>query len=147
VQPLEGPRLKLNRAREHFHAISQEFEAWGRGHIYGTVGEFDAETSYYVFKVRVLERPPERWGVMIGDLAHNARSALDHIAWQLVLLNNAEPTRRTQFPIFKSPEDYEARAEPMLAGMHERNQATVAALQPYTRGDHPEWDPLWVLAD
>jgi hypothetical protein len=39
------------------------------------------------------------FGIIVGDIAHNLRSSLDHLVWQLVLQNRRLPSRRNQFPI------------------------------------------------
>lgn len=65
---------------------------------YQSEGAFDANTSEWVVRFCVLEAPPLKWGVLIGDVVHNLRSALDHLAWQLVLRNGGESSWRTQFP-------------------------------------------------
>jgi hypothetical protein len=59
----------------------------------------------YIFSVAAI---PEEWrlevGVIIGDVAHNLRSALDHLFWQLHCHYIGVPkprwdTRKVQFPI------------------------------------------------
>jgi hypothetical protein len=40
------------------------------------------------------------WAGILGDVVHNWRSALDHLVWQLVLLDTGEDgTPEHQFPI------------------------------------------------
>jgi hypothetical protein len=54
------------------------------------------------FRVQAL---PHTVAAVAGDVVHNLRSALDHVAWQLVLTNGGTPVepgsgrRATQFPI------------------------------------------------
>jgi len=40
-----------------------------------------------------------------GDIVHNLRSALDHLAFQLVLAGGHTPTTETAFPVGKSPRE------------------------------------------
>jgi hypothetical protein len=40
------------------------------------------------------------WGVRVGEFAHDLRSALDNLVWQLVLVNGKEPGDHNQFPIY-----------------------------------------------
>jgi hypothetical protein len=56
---------------------------------------------------------PTEWVLLVGDFAANARSALDHLAWQLALRNTWRASREkkarrpwppedTEFPIYAS---------------------------------------------
>ncbi len=38
-----------------------------------------------------MEAPSQRWGILIGEFVHNLAFSLDHLAWQLVLLNGGTP--------------------------------------------------------
>jgi hypothetical protein len=69
------------------------------------VGEFNRQTSEYVIRGKVT-KPTGEIGVIAGDAVHNLRSALDHLAWQLALLNTAKPHPRTQFPIARSESEF-----------------------------------------
>ena len=51
-----------------------------------------------VFAVRVTSPPPIELSVLVGDVVHQLRSAVDHIAYELVRAAGNTPTRRTAFP-------------------------------------------------
>jgi len=53
--------------------------------------------------------PPEDLALIAGDAIHNLRSALDHIAWELVAAGSSEPNHRTQFPVGKTQASYRER--------------------------------------
>lgn len=87
--------------------------------------------------------------VIIGDVVHNLRSALDHVTWQLVLANGGEPKsgpKGTQFPIRCDPPD-------SLSVDAKRGEVSGAALkkikeaQPSTKRDPDDCSqhPLAVL--
>jgi hypothetical protein len=84
--------------------------------------------------------PNPEWGLLIGDIAHNARSALDHLVWQLVILSGNRPTRDNQFPIFQVEKDYWeipkdhslSNRDRMLGGVSEEYRAIIDGIQPYT---------------
>jgi hypothetical protein len=107
----------------------------GRGVLpstpYALIGSFDDASTEYVFRARVFENPPRRFGVLIGDVLHNMRSALDHLAWQLVLLNGSQPGRATAFPILDSPADYQRAAPRMLAGIAPSHAAEIKSVPPF----------------
>jgi hypothetical protein len=95
--------------------------------------QFDRETNEIVYFGHVLHPPPLRIGVVIGDLIHNLRSALDHLVWQLVLWNGEQPTRDNQFPVCLERNDWPRAARRMLAGARSEHVDLVEAVQPYRR--------------
>jgi hypothetical protein len=99
---LAGIRAKLDRANVHLETLHSEVQAFRKRQPYRIEGEFDAERSGYVFCLHIVERPPIRWGVLIGELVHNARSALDNLIWELVLLNGKQPGRWNSYPVCDS---------------------------------------------
>lgn len=44
-----------------------------------------------------------QWRLQIGEILFNLRSCLDHLAWQLVILDGGKPGEYTQFPIRETP--------------------------------------------
>jgi hypothetical protein len=131
--PLDGCRAKLARAAELWNELAASLVEFLQQGPYQPEGSFDAETSEWVVRFRVLDDAPLRWGVLIGDVAHNLRSALDHLAWQLVLLNGAEPSWRTQFPIFVEEAGYRRASggQAQIAGMSEEDKERIDQLQPF----------------
>ena len=89
---------------------------------------------------------PSTWlAVLIGDCLYNARSALDHLAWQLVVVNCQSPSTHTAFPIFNDPSLYKRFSKRKLDGMHDDAVAAIKDIQPcYGRNRH--WNrTLWAL--
>jgi hypothetical protein len=70
-------------------------------------------------------------GALIGDVVHNLRSALDHLAWQPVLRAGGEPDWRTQFPIFSTEAAYDPKSLRQTAGMAAADARKLPALQPF----------------
>jgi hypothetical protein len=68
---------------------------------YAVRGQFHPDRGEYVFVGKILRPLPDtvHWGVVLGDVLHNFRSALDHLVWQLVLLNGKKGSTDNQFPI------------------------------------------------
>ncbi len=48
----------------------------------------------------LAEPPAPEWGVLLGDYAHNLRSALDNLVTVLVVRNGKLPVRANSFPIY-----------------------------------------------
>lgn len=101
MPPLDGPRAKVERAKSQLKALHRTSQALFEQHPYsGVKAEFDRKAGYY--NVRAQGGPPalpDEWSVVIGEIAHDLRSAVDGLAWQLALLNTPEPYDRTAFPI------------------------------------------------
>jgi hypothetical protein len=93
---------------------------------------------------------PLRFSVICGEIVHDLRSSLDHLAWQLVIAAKNEPSRKTCFPIFisdpRSDKDALTRYEGCVKGMSVRAKALIHQLQPFERSStFPEGDPLAIL--
>lgn len=130
---LDGCRAKLARAEELWDEVWASLNGFLEQGPYQSEGAFDPNSSEWVVRFRVLEEPPLKWGVLIGDVVHNLRSALDHLAWQLVLRNGGEPSWRTQFPIYADENSY-LRAnggQAQIAGMSEEDKNRIEERQPF----------------
>lgn len=75
---------------------------------------FASETNFVLYVDEVAE-VPLTFSAIIGDVLYDLRSALDHLAWQLVIANGGTPNRDTAFPIYSSPAGREFRVK--TAGM------------------------------
>lgn len=83
-----------------------------------------------------------RYGVLIGDIAHNLRSALDHLAWELVRIgSDRQPRmpRMVQFPCCDTPGEFRAELGKRLPGVGAEYIAAIEDLQPYKRGKLPQF--------
>jgi hypothetical protein len=93
----------------------------------------------------------------MGDVIYDLRSALDHLAWQLVIANGGTPVTpednagpSTAFPIFHSKEGAKGGPRPPVSiagGVNTAALAVIERLQPYHRVDDPQLDPLWQLSE
>jgi hypothetical protein len=136
VHPLHACWLKLNRARAHLETLDGEIAAWLAQKPYEVFGEYEpGPPEDYVFRVRFFAPVPPEWGLLVGDFAHNARSALDQLAWQLVLESGGTPSKRTQFPILVDPVWDSAEGKERLDGANKRFLDLVEECQPYKRAD------------
>ena len=105
-------------------------------------------------KSEKLEPVPPEWGLLLGDFAHNARSALDHLAYRVVMLGNGIHREQTQFPILDVPWKWPETAAYRLGGASERHIGIIESFQPYHRHDSQGWhsglqaieDPLSILS-
>lgn len=147
--PLVAVYAKLGRAEIHLKALQDQVATFLDSEPYGIREHFHPDKGSYCLTIEVRHEPPLLLSVILGDLIHNLRSALDHLAWQLVLANNSEPTKRTQFPIFTSDP---VSGEPLnkltrnVKGMDKTVVDELRRIQPHTAGDRADHHSLAILA-
>jgi hypothetical protein len=134
----EGIAIKLARAQIHRYAFKQH--VWDLDHFgsYRFAGKVHGNGAKHVY--RAVDPPPlaPNFSAILGDCIHNFRSALDHLACQLVIASDGTPSNRTQFPFHKSRafwnESTRAR-EPVRIDIHPGIRSdiiqAVEAVQPY----------------
>jgi hypothetical protein len=136
--PLAGVLAKLNRAQEHLEALHSQLPAFLDRKPHRFSAELDPERRRYSMRVTILEDPPLEWSIIVGDIAHNLRSALDHLAWQLVIASGNKPSGGTQFPIFSTEPVSRNQRESwnrMVKGMRDDILLLIKDVQPYKAGD------------
>lgn len=101
----------------------------------------EAVSGDLVYRVRVRSQPPLDWSVLVGDVVHNARSALDHLAHRLVECGGGIPTEATHFPISDQEAGYGEKVRKALKGAEMTSREAIKALKPWHGGD----DRLWKL--
>lgn len=139
---LESSRLRLNRASEQLNSLKAEIEQFIGRNPYRTPIKLDPNAEWQTMYWRILEEPSPRWGVIIGEVAHNLRSALDHAVWQAALLHlEREPTeeeaRNIYFPIANTERQFTSSA----VVSHFLSDEAVAAIQrtqPYRGGQRAQ---------
>ena len=109
-----GVWAKIERAQEHLDALRRET---GLGVVTPVPDayripmrlEYEPNSGDHVFRATATlpEDAVRRVGILVGDIAHNLRSALDHLVWQLSLIGTGgrEPNNPNiiKFPIQDSP--------------------------------------------
>lgn len=147
---LDGIRAKLDRAHVHLKALQAEIPVFFARDPYEVGMNLDCKAGKCSVHIEVREHPPLAWSVMVGDIVHNLRSALDHLAWQLVLVSGAEPViGATQFPIFTSePGNSNERGKwnRYVAGMADPILEYMREVQPYADRDGAHEHSLVILA-
>ena len=146
---LDGVRAKLARADEHFDLLEREIDTFLADEskpVALSIPYLDPDSGYHLVYAVVEHAPPLRLGVIVGDVIHNVRSALDHLVWQLVLLNGGKPGRDHSFPIADHPNDFAAQAVKRLDGVAPRHRAVIESVQPYHGSGGPENTYLGLLS-
>jgi hypothetical protein len=138
--------LKIDRARRHTDDLEAEIRAyWQTGPVSiqgtGTTLTANDGTGARTFTVKSIRPLPDSFALLVGDAAHNIRSALDHFTWAGV----RDPDRMTMFPIWGTEGTPTAKAWHTevcrrLRGASLTLQAAVLRLQPWPTGRDPQ---LW----
>lgn len=124
-----GAKAKLARAVILHEQLTKEVDEYTAALEGALVHRVLARGRVHSYLMKSPQPPPADWALVVGDIAHNARTALDHAAWQLVLAAGGTPDRRTTFPLLPERPD-----RPLLPGLSENLHRAVEAEQPYMRG-------------
>src|SRR5205823_7613077 len=117
---LSGPRMKLQRAEEHFGHLADEHAAFLGRNPYRMLVEDDPEREGHAFlwRAKIIEHPPlEKWSSLIGECVHALRSALDHTAYALVNRDALVSEDRPAFPILDNPGAWDSVHPDKLPGI------------------------------
>jgi hypothetical protein len=154
--------MKLRRADMHLRFLYDSIQEFLETHPYDVEAELDFDTGEVVMYGKVVRDPSRaettRWGVVIGDIVHNLRSALDHMIWVLSLdastppppppdpIPNSSPWHSVAFPVIVNLADWTLSEMKKIAGVRPDLRARIEALQPFNTGPStPREEPLAVL--
>ena len=141
---LDGPLAKLARAREHVQTLKPELAAFYGGKPYRAVYECDPNSGEHIWRLKIDHMPPVRLSVVVGDVVHNFRSALDHLIWQLSLLTTPNPYKRSEFPVYdfkvhpaepKRNDCFDNDGKRKIQHVPIEAQKLIESAQPYQRGN------------
>lgn len=135
--------LRIERARKHLRELEGEVNAFLATEPYKVGVKRDPDTRRMIYYVTEVRDTPAPLGAIAGDVIHSARTALDHLAYQLVLVGTGRPGpfKRVYFPIADSAVEYEAAKTKETTLMPAAAMAAIDALKPYRGGN----DVLWRL--
>lgn len=97
-QKLSTIGQKIKRAKKHLSDLEAERDRFFANNACAVESYEDPQTGERIFKMLHVSPVSVDFLLTLGDALHNTRSALDHLAWQLVA-----PAKRgtgTYFPIF-----------------------------------------------
>ena len=148
-----GARARLDRAREQTDVLHDEFLEFSARAPHAVRETFEAETWRKRAAYVVTEDFPAAWPAIIGEIAYDLRSALDHVVYDLTQLEAGGPLGHTGFPIFEDEARYDeltTRGEPALGsgvfkirGVNSYAKAAIRSLQPFeVRKTMPFEEPM-----
>lgn len=139
-------RVKIQRAKKHLDEFDAEASTFRKTYSHVVGPKKNPQTGRR--SIDILS--PVKVNVasfnllcIAGDVVQNLRSALDHLANQLVDVGSpeVEPSRTVGFPICASAKKYESAKVKKLEGMRPEAVRKIDALKPYKGGN----DTLWKL--
>ena len=152
---LSGVFAKIERAKRHAAELAGRLEEVISDDLQRFWFDHDPQTKQYILRVEGVPSIDSEWSLIVGDCLANLRSALDHLAWQLVLLDKKSPGDKTQFPIRETPFNQKGVPIPTQLQPAVNRQDIIDALeaiQPYMTLDippqptaDPRDSPLWML--
>jgi hypothetical protein len=141
---LDGCRAKIDGARKQLSVMADEWSGWLAEKPYPSwVIESDTDPGRYCVYFDFSTPPPPAFSVIAGEIAHDLRSALDHLAWreavECVGPEQAECHATViTFPLAKGPADFKSAQTLSYVGADAR--AVMERHQPYQggQGDGPK---------
>ena len=134
--------LKLDRAEHHLKEVNAYIAAFSDPHPYEAVRKAKAKVNgqkVVRYALHFTGQPDERLAVVVGDVVHNVRSALDHVVTSMA--PNSKLRREVGFFIFESapydddgkPVDGEAGKSwaALQAALPAQALAQIDCVQPY----------------
>jgi hypothetical protein len=138
-EPLSSARIKIDRAKKHLADINAAIAAFEARNPFYVEIDKKSDPRYEIYRFRQREPIPPAWGAIIGDCAHNLRSALDHLSVALVIEGGGTPTQRTSFPIGRDEADFRSRLKSRLNGASAQAITLIESVQPYDGASNPIW--------
>ena len=136
-----GCWAKVNRAKQHRDAleryISKIFSIKANRPTLGA--KFDTESGDHIVYINhVPDLGPflENVALFVGDVTHNLRCALDHLAFQLALYHQGgsltpQQERAVQFPITDNAKEFRKQSKRYLKNISPEHEKIIEGLQPY----------------
>jgi hypothetical protein len=137
-----GIQIKIERANKHIGDLDAAISDFLGTDFYALGTKHKPEIGQVAYYVTRADPLPDDIPAILGDAIHNLRSALDHLAWQLVEVCGGQPGSATKFPITKTRQQYDsAFGEREITQLRPTMVELLRSVQPYRTTD----DTLWHL--
>lgn len=143
--PFASSRLKIERAKHHINDLHSRIGAFAATDFYSIIVDENADSGEHTLKIEVRDPLPNDLAVIVGDAAHNLRSALDIAVNEVVLRSLGRYDYFTKFPFRKTRDDLIAVISGALINQASKEvvKFIVDVIKPYKGGN----DALWALHD
>lgn len=140
---MSSAQRKLDRGIQQAHALYREAKTFEDGQAYLLETKRDdrsADEIVYVCHAIEREAPSSDWPLVLGEVVHNLRGALDHVIYAQT------KSRKSGFPVFHDACEFQVYGRSKLSGVKESVRAIVEGAQPFnTLPSAPKQAPLYVL--
>ncbi|MCH7620453.1 MAG: hypothetical protein IH870_00985, partial [Chloroflexi bacterium] len=126
---LQSTKLRLKRADHHLKELDRKIGDFIDRKPYRMTRQINPQQTHYIYRTQLHRQPPATWSVIVGDIIHNLRSALDNMVYSLC----TRPSRDTAFPLFANANV--GTFNRMTAHVPENAITDIKALQPYNYGE------------
>jgi hypothetical protein len=139
---LNGPWAKIDRATEHLKTLEFGCRLFLHMKPYHLTAEFEPDVGYHVVRIRVRRQVPLELSMVVGELVHSLRSALDQAVWLLACRSNPVETlwpekidRKIAFPFAEQRKTFQTHG--LMAYIADDAKAVLDKAQPYQGTDRP----------
>jgi hypothetical protein len=140
---LASVRLKIGRAKCHIADLRLALRHFAGSQPYRVDNRPDPATGGPVYFLAGVADVPQAISVIAGDAIHNLRCALDHLAYQLVMVGaGSVPSHHVYFPVVDDPVENKHKFDKDVGGMRPAAADAIRDLEPHKGG---KGHRLWVL--
>jgi hypothetical protein len=136
-----GAAIKFRRAQRHLQELQRLATEYLESKPFELAENVEPGTGDKVISVSSARQPDPEISAVIGDVIHNARSALDQLTWSLVERDGGTPGRRTYFPTGETKSKFAKSVKEALDEAAVSTRDRVRALAVHPGGD----EKLWLL--
>ena len=130
---LKDADRKVARARWHLGVVADSLASFLRRGPYEWSVEPDPAPSEYALVAKRREGLPDDLPLVVGELLHNARSALDVVVGEVSTLKQDQKADRAklQFPIVSKEDDWDEKAKKQLRDVPRPVVDLIREMQPF----------------
>ncbi len=143
-ESLAAIRVKIDRAKHHIRDLEGQVSAFLDTKPYKVGAKRDPKTRKPIYYIVSVSETPISIASTTGDAFQNLRSALDHLAYRLVVIGLGNPPNRPEYiayPIADSQAQYPSLRDGKVKGARQDAKNAIDATKPYPGGN----DALWRL--
>jgi len=126
---------KQEWAEQHIAKLQTAVDVWRKSDPCTIGVKQDTKTGDITYCVEYVPVVPGDISLIIGDILHSLRGALDYMACGMVVAGGGKVTASTKFPILEAAADWEVRVLGMVKGAHQYAIEALRRIQPYKGGN------------
>jgi hypothetical protein len=144
VSDLSFVKEKLKRADTHIQTADAVAKAHCESDFYGLKIEPYRKGGHCLRVTEVVPFPTD-FSILVGEVAYQLRSSLDHIAFAFCAPKNRKEEKSVQFPFASRAREWKGTHANLLPGATKRAKALFERFQPYHRRKEPAVKYLWYI--